>query len=150
MPNSARNIAALVGRMLICWIFIYSAWGQIVEFQFWANRATQKGLPGAAAIVASITIQMVGGIAVLIGAQTEIASLVLFVFLVPTTLIFHDFWTVHGAARDAQIVNFNRNVAILGGLLFVSMFGAGEYSVDAMRARRHKRWTALKGALKGA
>jgi putative oxidoreductase len=136
MPNSARNIAALVGRMLMCWIFIYSAWGQIVEFHYWANRAAQKGMPGAAAIVASITIQMVGGIAVLIGAEVGIASLALFVFLIPTTLTFHNFWTVQGAARDGQIVNFNRNLAIMGGLLFLSMLGAGKYSVDAMRKRK--------------
>ena len=139
MSNSARNVASLVGRMLMCWIFIYSAWGQIVEFNYWANRATQKGIPfGAAAIVASITIQLLGGIAVLVGAQIRIASVALFAFLIPTTLIFHNFWTLQGPAREPQIINFSRNLAIMGGLLFVSMLGAGDYSVDAMRSAKYK------------
>jgi putative oxidoreductase len=135
MVNPSTSVAPLLGRMLICWIFIYSAWGQIVEFHFWAGRASAKGLPGAAAIVASIVIQLVGGFAVLFGAQAKLAAAALFVFLVPTTLLFHNFWTLQGAPRDAQIVNFNRNMGILGGLLFIFTFGAGAYSVDAMRRK---------------
>jgi putative oxidoreductase len=136
MFNPSNSIAPLFGRMLICWIFIYSAWGQIVEFHFWAGRAAEKGMPGAAAIVASITIQLVAGFAVLLGAQARIAAGALFVFLVPTTLTFHNWWTLQGAPRNAQIVNFNRNMGILGGLLFIVTFGAGAYSVDALRGKK--------------
>ena len=135
MPNPSSSVAPLFGRMLICWIFIYSAWGQIVEFHFWAGRASDKGMPGVAAIVASITIQLVAGFAVLLCAQAKIAAAALFVFLVPTTLVFHDFWTLQGAARNAQIINFSRNMGILGGLLFIFTFGAGAYSIDALRRK---------------
>jgi putative oxidoreductase len=45
--------------------------------------------------------------------------LVLFLFLVPATVIAHNFWTYHGAELQAQLVNFSKNLAILGGLLFV-------------------------------
>ena len=136
MSKAGGNPVPLIGRMLMCWIFIYSAWGQIVEFQYWSGRAAQKGMPGAVSIIASIAIQMVGGFAVLLGAKARIASSALFVFLLPTTLIFHNFWAVTGPQHDAQIVNFNRNVAILGGLLFIATFGAGDYSIDAMRGEK--------------
>jgi putative oxidoreductase len=140
MPNPSGSVAPLLGRILICWIFIYSAWGQIVEFNFWAGRATQAGLPlGHVAIIASITIQMLGGIAVLLGAEARIAGWALFLFLIPTTLTFHQFWKLSGAAATPQINNFNRNIAIMGGLLFIATFGAGAYSVDALLAARRSR-----------
>lgn len=121
--------------MLICWIFIYSAIGQIQEFAFWSNRASEKGIPvGAAAIAASIAIQLLGGFGVLLGFRARIASWALVLFLIPTTLIFHNFWTLQGAARGPQEINFDRNIAIIGGLLFIGQFGAGPYSVDALRA----------------
>jgi putative oxidoreductase len=140
MPSPSTSVAPLLGRILICWIFIYSAWGQIVEFQFWSNRATQAGLPfGHVAIIGSITVQMLGGVAILLGARARIAAWVLFLFLIPTTLTFHQFWKLSGAAATPQINNFNRNLAIMGGMLFIATFGAGAYSVDALLAARRSR-----------
>jgi putative oxidoreductase len=132
--TGSPSIVSLLGRILMCWIFLYSAWGQIVEFTYWSGRAAQKSMPlPAVAIALSIIIQVLGGLAVLLGVKARVAGWALFLFLIPTTLIFHDFWTVTGAAHDAQIVNFNRNLAIMGGMLILATFGPGAYSVDAMR-----------------
>ena len=140
MFNPSTSPAPLLGRILMCWIFLYSGWGQIAEFAYWSNRASQAGLPfGHLAIVLSITIQMLAGLAVLVGFQASCAALALFIFLIPTTLTFHRFWRFTGAARNQQITNFNRNIAIMGGLLFIVTYGAGAYSTDAIRAARRSQ-----------
>lgn len=139
MPNASNanssqegGFILLLARMLICWIFVHSALGQIVSFAYWTGRVAEKGVPlPAVAITASIVLQLVGGMALLVGAETRLATWALIVFLIPTTPIMHNFWMMQGAARDAQENNFLRNMAILGGLLYVGKFGGGHYSVDS-------------------
>ena len=59
------------------------------------------------------------------------AALALAAFLVPTTFIFHDFWTFAGEARTNQMHHFMKNLAIMGGPLVVAAYGAGRLSFDA-------------------
>jgi len=59
------------------------------------------------------------------------------VFLVPVTLVFHHFWTVTDpGARAIQMVDFMKNISILGGSLMILVHGPGEFSLDA-RAKTH-------------
>jgi putative oxidoreductase len=56
------------------------------------------------------------------------------VFLVPVTLIMHDFWTLdEGPQRMEQMINFMKNVSISGGLLMVLALGSGPVSIDSLR-----------------
>ena len=50
--------------------------------------------------------------------------------LMPTTLLFHNFWALDGAEAKTQMVNFMKNLAILGGLAMVFAFGPGRFSID--------------------
>jgi putative oxidoreductase len=54
----------------------------------------------------------------------------LLVFIVPVTLVFHNFWAVPQAQQQMQLVNFLKNLSIAGGLLIVLARGAGAYAVD--------------------
>ncbi|MCS7271144.1 MAG: DoxX family protein, partial [Gemmataceae bacterium] len=54
----------------------------------------------------------------------------LIVFLIPATVIFHNFWAFEGQEQQMQMIMFLKNLAILGGLLLVVGFGAGAYSLD--------------------
>ena len=71
-------------------------------------------------IVAGRTLQLVAGIALVIGWQERIAALLFALFLIPATLTEHDFWAPHGPEQQGQIVTFLKNVAIFGGLCFVA------------------------------
>ena len=51
-------------------------------------------------------------------------------FMIPTTLLFHNFWAFEGAQQTAQRIHFMKNLAIMGGILYVMAFGAGPLSVD--------------------
>lgn len=60
-------------------------------------------------------------------------------FLVPVTLVFHDFWAAQGAEVQAQMIQFLKNVAMGGGLLAIVAAGPGAFSVDARSGRREER-----------
>ena len=83
-------------------------------------------LPDAAAAIA---IELIGGILLVIGWQTRWAATAIFLFLIPTTLIFHPFWAV-AAGKQMEMIQFMKNLCIMGGMLYVMAFGAGPLSVD--------------------
>jgi putative oxidoreductase len=86
---------------------------------------------------------VLGAIAIATGFLTRIASLGLILFMIPTTLIFHAFWNAEGPEHLQQMVNFMKNLAIIGGLAVVMAQGPGRFSIDHRirrgRARRRAR-----------
>jgi putative oxidoreductase len=76
------------------------------------------------------TIDLVGGIMVLIGYKTRWAALVLFVFTGLTIYFVHHFWDMSGAARSANQAHAYKNLAIMGALLMLAAMGPGRISVD--------------------
>ncbi len=65
----------------------------------------------------TILIELGGGLLLITGLYVRYAALIMAPFLVPVTLIFHKFWGLPGPEHDSQIINFIKNVAIIGGLL---------------------------------
>lgn len=122
----SRDFAALVGRILIAILFIPAGWGKISGFAGTAGYIASKGLPlpevGAAI---AIVVELLGGLLLLVGFKTRWAAAALFLFLIPTTFFFHPFW-----ADPSQATSFWKNLAIMGGTLYVWAFGPGRLSVD--------------------
>jgi putative oxidoreductase len=131
-----RATTALIGRILISAIFIVSGISKLTDVAGTAGYMTSVGIPHAEtlAVIAGIC-ELAGGLAVLFGFLGRLASLGLFLLLIPTTLLFHRFWAVEGAEAKMQMVNFLKNLAVMGGLLLLYAHGPGRYSVDA-RVRR--------------
>src|SRR5262249_31120700 len=75
------------------------------------------------------------GLCVLFGYRARAAALVLALYLIPVTAVFHRFWTNEGKEKENQMQHFMKNAAIFGGLLTLSAAGAGSLSLDALRAR---------------
>jgi putative oxidoreductase len=84
---------------------------------------------------------------VMFGYQTRIGAVLLIAFLVPVTFTMHNFWAIHEAGeRQMQMINFMKNLSMLGGALIISYFGAGPLSVDEwLRTRVGGRAPAPKG-----
>jgi putative oxidoreductase len=134
-----QRYAPVLARLLMCVIFLVSGVNKITNFA--GNEAVMAahGLTGGTAIllVGAIIVEIGGGLALLFGLRVRAASVILFIYLIPTTLIFHNFWAYSDLTeRHAQQLNFLKNLTILGGLLAVSVAGAGVLSLDAARARR--------------
>lgn len=68
-------------------------------------------------------VEFLGGLSILIGIKSRLGAGILFLFMIPTTLFFHHFWFLEGTKKDVQIVMFMKNLAIMGGLLYVLVYG---------------------------
>jgi putative oxidoreductase len=129
--NTGRDVAALVGRILMAILFIPAGFSKIGGFAGTAGYIASKGLPlpevGAAIAIA---VEVVAGIALLIGWKTRWAALLLAVFTLVATFFFHNFWGVPVEQKMVQTLMFNKNIAVVGGLLVLYAFGPGRLSVD--------------------
>ena len=72
---------------------------------------------GMVLLVLGLVFELVGGISVLLGLKVSWGTGLLVLFLIPTTLLFHPYWYLDGAAREMELIAFMKNIAILGGLL---------------------------------
>lgn len=137
MSNSSSGITELAGRILISAIFLLSGTSKVVGYAGLVAYATAKGLPmaGAGIAIAAI-IEILGGLALLAGFQTRIVSWILFLYLIPVSFTFHNFWTMQGMERMDNQVHFMKNLAIMGGFLILAANGAGPLSIDGSRAAK--------------
>ncbi len=131
-----RAGTALVGRVLLAAIFLVSGIAKLTDTAGAAGYMTAVGIPNAEglAVIAGIC-EVAGGLAIATGFLTRLGALGLLAFLVPTTIIFHGFWNLEGAEQKAQMVNFMKNLAIMGGLALLFAHGPGRYSIDAKLRR---------------
>ena len=81
----------------------------------------------------AIPLEVIIALAVAVGLWTRPLALLLALYTLGTALIGHPFWTMEGAARYANAINFYKNISIVGGFLLLYVTGAGRYSVDAWR-----------------
>jgi len=127
MPNSA---IVLLGRILLSIIFILSGFGKLTNIAGTAGYFASYNLPlpTATAVIVGL-IELLGGIAVLIGFQTRIAAYILAIFSIATALVAHMGW-----ADVMQLINFQKNLAMAGGFLVLAAYGPGAYAVDARRS----------------
>jgi len=129
--NTNRDFAALVARILLTVMFIYSGFGKVTGFEGTVGYIASKGLPVPQLMaIAAIVIELGAGLLLLVGYRARWAALAIFVFLIPTTLIFHNFWASPPAELQMQQINFMKNVTIMGGMLMVWAFGPGRFAVD--------------------
>lgn len=129
----AGPYALLFGRVLMSIIFIKSGYGKLTGFDGTAAFMQSKGMVAVPFFLTmSIIVELGGGISLLIGLGARYWALVLAMFLVPVTYIFHHFWTLEGPERMMQSINFMKNIAIIGGLLAFFSSGAGTISIDSL------------------
>jgi putative oxidoreductase len=129
--TAGKDWAALVGRILLGIVFIPAGFGKIGGFAGTAGYIASKGLPlpevGAALAIA---VEIVAGIALVVGWKTRWAALALAVFTLAATVFFHAFWAVPPEQQMTQQLMFMKNIGIVGGLLAFYAFGAGRISID--------------------
>jgi len=119
------SLIQFISRLLVSVIFLVSGFQKLLHFASTQAVIAQHGLPMARFCAAGATlIEIVGGLALVFGIKAKPAALVLAVYLVPTTFLFH------GHVGDpAMLTQFLKNLAIIGGLLLVYAFGAGDITL---------------------
>ena len=126
MPRT-ENAAALLGRVAMSLLFIHGGWGKLL-----APAATQAMLAShhlpmvKFGWILAVVVELGGGLAILLGLFTRPVGLVLAVWCVATALIAHTKF-----ADRNQEIHFLKNMAMMGGFLYVAAFGARGWSLDA-------------------
>ena len=129
--NATKDGAALAGRILLATLFTMSGIGKIGGFAGTAAYMAGKGLPAAEVLlVATIVIELGGGVAIVAGWKTGWAAIALFVFTGIATVVFHNFWAAPADQAQVEQIQFLKNLAIMGGLLVLFGMGPGRYAVD--------------------
>ena len=127
--TSNNSLTILLGRILLAIIFLLSGFGKLTAISGTAGYFGSLGLPlpTVTAVIVGL-IELLGGLAILVGFQTRIVGWVMAIFTVATALVAHTGW-----ADQMQMINFLKNLAIAGGFIVLAASGAGAYSVDAKR-----------------
>jgi len=124
--NSLNGIGTLVGRILMALIFILSGIGKFANPAMMAAFMKMNGVPLVKPLLyLSAIIEVGGGALLLIGFQHRWIALLLFLFLIPVTIMMH---LIPGGQMNQ--IEVMKNLAIMGGLLIVATRGAGAYSVS--------------------
>lgn len=119
-----QDISMLLGRVFLSLIFIVSGFNKITDYAGTQGYMESMGVP-ALMLPLVIILELLGGIAILIGFKTRIVALLFIGFNVISALLFHsDF------GDQTQMTMFMKNIAIAGGFLLLFAQGAGAYSVD--------------------
>jgi putative oxidoreductase len=149
MATYFQSLVALAARILLSQIFIISgvkhllSWGDTIGYMTSKGMALE-GILGRSGVVfvhimlaGAVTFLLVGGLSVLLGIRARGGALLLVLFLIPVTLIFHDFWHCKtDADRIMQTINFMKNTGLAGGLLMVLAFGSGALSLNWIVPKR--------------
>jgi putative oxidoreductase len=134
MIKSLQNPLALAGRLLFALLFLPAGLAKLTGFAGTVGYITSAGLPAPQLAAAfALSLEIIAGLALLLGAGTRVAALALALFTLVASFFFHNYWAVPEAQQFVQQLMFFKNIAVAGGLLSIAAWGAGAWSVDALR-----------------
>jgi putative oxidoreductase len=128
--DKLQDISAPIGRLFLSMIFIFSGFSKITGYAATAGYMESVGVPGIL-LPLVIALELLGGIAILIGFKARLISLLFVGFNIVSALLFHQFWN-----DESQMNPFMKNIAMAGGFLMIFAHGPGAYSVDKDPAPR--------------
>jgi putative oxidoreductase len=137
MNDSGRyEWLTLIGRVLLAFIFIISGLKKIPGWTQTAGYMAAQGVRAVPFFLAlALALELIGGFSILFGLKARFGAFLLFLYLIPVTLVMHRFWGVPENVSAMQMINFVKNFAIMGGLLVLTANGAGKLSLDGLRSR---------------
>jgi len=127
-----QGLLAFLGRAMIVTIFLMSAVGnKIPKFNDVAGYMAAEGVPQPKILLAgAIAFLILGGLSVLLGYKARLGALLLLVFLAAATYYFHDFWKAPAEKQQTELIQFMKNLALMGTMVFLIANGPGPGSLD--------------------
>lgn len=123
--DKMKDLALLVGRVLLALMFVISGWGKIGGYAGTQGYMEAMGVPGAI-LPLVILLELGGGLAIVLGLFTRSVSVLLAGFTLMAAFIFH-----YQPAEQMQMLMFMKNLSIAGGFLALAAAGPGAFSLDA-------------------
>lgn len=142
MSSVLQNICVLVGRLMLSAIFLLSGIHHLMDWKgatnllagqlrVWLRENLIEWLVPLL-MGGALVFLIAGSVMVALGIRSRLGATMLLVFLLPTTILFHNFWSISPllAEHGAQMIQFLKNLGLFGGLLMVVAFGTGKYSLE--------------------
>ncbi len=126
LNGKLQDCVSFAARLLIAAIFIWSGAGKILHFAATLTHMRSYGLPLREVLaIAAIVIELGSGLAIALGWRTRWMAMAVLLFMIPVTLIFH-----YPGAGQGALIQFMKNLSIMGGLLMLVAYGPGRFSLD--------------------
>ncbi|MGY3696820.1 putative oxidoreductase [Bradyrhizobium sp. USDA 3240] len=126
-----ESLVLLFARLAIAPLFLYSGIGKLMAFSVTAGRLGGADGIGAVLAAGATAVELGCGVALVLGLFARPAAIILFLFTIAATLMFHNFWAAPEAQVMTQTVNFLKNLGLLGALAMIAVYGSGSYAVSA-------------------
>ena len=124
--SAIHNLILLLSRLLLAWIFVHEGVFLILNFTTASASMAKLGVP-TLVVVATIALQLVAGLAIATGVQLRPAAIALGLFCLATAVLFHT-----NFANRNELLHFEKDLAIAGGMFALALCGAGRWSVAAL------------------
>ena len=123
--NNLTNITMLSGRIMLAMVFIMAGISKLgAGYAGTQAYMESAGLPGLL-LPAVIALEILGGIAILVGFQTRVVALMLAGFTLLASLLFHsDF------SQQMQTILFMKNIGLVGGFMVLVAQGPGDWALN--------------------
>jgi putative oxidoreductase len=138
MLQAIQGPLTVLGRVLLATIFFMAAVGnKIPHFSQVAGFMESAGVPAPQfMLLGAIAFLIVGSVSVIVGYKARIGAALLLTFLALASYYFHAFWKLEGQAQQEQMIQFMKNLSMMGAMLFLIANGSGPMSLDAWLAKR--------------
>ena len=134
--TKSANVLILIGRILLAWVFVGSAYGAITNFSGSVGYFRSLNVPAPELFTTTaVALEVLMSAGLILGIATRYCAILVFLFVLIATAIAHRYWEYPQAQQVAQYTNFLKNLAIIGGLLLLFVYGAGRFSIDRMLSR---------------
>jgi putative oxidoreductase len=149
MYQTLRGPVTVLGRVLLCTIFFMAAVGnKIPHFGAVVKIMESAGVPAPQLLlVGAIVFLIAGSLSVILGYKARGGAVLLLTFLVLATYFFHPFWKLEGQAQQEQMIQFMKNLSMMGAMLFIVANGSGPMSVDSLFQQRAPASAKERGSL---
>ncbi|NPT47658.1 DoxX family membrane protein [Paraburkholderia sp. 1N] len=129
--ENQKDTVILVARILLMVLFVMFGWSKLTGFSGTVTYMTSTGapVPELSAVIA-VVMELAVGIALVVGFYTRPLALLLALYTLGTAIIGHHYWNMTGAEQYVNMINFYKNISIMGGLFLLCVTGPGKYSID--------------------
>jgi len=135
--TKSAHVLILIGRILLAWVFVGSAYGAITNFSGSVGYFRSLNLPAPELFtITAVALEVLMSAGLILGIGTRYCAILAFLFVMIATAIAHRYWEYPaGPQQIGQYNNFLKNISIMGGALLIFVTGGGRFSVDRKLAR---------------
>jgi putative oxidoreductase len=135
--TKSANVLILIGRILLAWVFVGSAYGAITNFSGSVGYFRSLNVPAPELFTTTaVALEVLMSAGLILGIATRYCAILVFLFVLIATAIAHRYWEYPaGPQQIGQYNNFLKNFSIMGGALLIFVTGGGWFSVDRRLTR---------------